>query len=193
MKISFEQGRKMLMSGHVIGVPTDTVYGIAAQIGHESALEKIYAIKHRARNKPLVVQIARLEQLDSLVKSVPEEFEHFKKFWPGPLTIVFENARPGLSQFVRNEKNTIAVRMSDHQLLLRLIGQTGPLAITSANLSGQPALSSAKGVHDTLGKNFPVLDGGACKHKLASTIIQLMPRGWQLLRNGVLSEENLKN
>lgn len=191
MKISFEKAKQLIRSGHVVAVPTETVYGLAASIQFPDAVTKIFDIKGRPADKPLIVHISSYAQLQEIVKTVPKSFEKIKKFWPGPLTVVFEANLEKVPEIVRAGGTTVAIRIPGHELLLKFIEQTGPLAAPSANISGHPSPTSAEDVLDNLGDDFAVLDGGACQYGVESTLIKLNDQSWELLREGAVSKADL--
>ncbi len=192
MIITFEQAIQYIQEGKVIAVPTDTVYGLAACIDNEEAIKEVFKIKKRPATKPLVVQVATWEQAEKLITHLPSSFSKIRTLWPGPLTIVFDANVKAVTNIVRAKGPTVAIRISDHELLRNLIAKTGPLAIPSANISSQPAATNAKEVCNTFGNDFPVLDGGECAHGSESTIIRLTDKGWKILREGVISYAKIK-
>lgn len=192
MKISFREAVKQLKLGNVVAVPTETVYGLAASIENSHSVQKIFFHKKRPQDNPLIVHIANIRQLHDIVTEIPEAFYKLKSFWPGPLTIVFKANKKTVPSVVRAGLDTVAVRMPKHELFIRLLKQTGPLAAPSANLSGKPSATSVKHVHTDFGLDFPVLDGGRTHYGVESTVIQLKKSGWQYLRAGAISETSLQ-
>lgn len=191
MLIGFKNAVTRLKGGEVIAVPTETVYGLAATIKDSMALKKIFSIKERPAGKPLIVLINSLLQLPDLVKSLPDGFERLKPFWPGPLTIVFPANTQTVPPEVHAGTNTVAIRLTSHKLLRRLIAETGPLAAPSANKNGFREPIVAEDVEKSLGADFPVLDGGKCPYGVPSTLISLDNTGWRLLRAGALEPEKI--
>ncbi|MBU0506179.1 MAG: L-threonylcarbamoyladenylate synthase [bacterium] len=191
MSITIQKASELIVKGEIVAVPTDTVYGLAASINHPKAIEKIFALKKRPLNKPLVVQIANSAQGLSFIANLPKAFAQVQQFWPGPLTIVFQANTINVPNIIRAGGNTIALRISNHAELLQLITITGPLAIPSANISGSPAATTADDVYAAFGQNFPVLDCGPCQHGSESTIISLVNENWKILREGVITKEQL--
>ena len=136
-----------LTTGGVIAFPTDTVYGIGALINNEAALKRIYTIKERDLLKALPVMVSSLSQLPSLIDTESDSIAGHKLascFWPGALTLIFKKQLE-ISNFI-SQTNTIGIRMPDYSPVLDLINQTGPLAVTSANLSGNRNPLSAEEV-----------------------------------------------
>lgn len=191
MRISFSQAVKSLNSGQVVAVPTETVYGLAASLKFPNSVKKVFTLKGRPQDNPLIVHIADLEQLKNLCHDIPKNFSKICSFWPGPLTVVLTANKKNVPRVVRAGLSTVAVRVPSHPLMRRLIKKIGPLAAPSANVSGQPSPTRASHVEADLGSDFPVLDGGVCRHGVESTVIHLLPVGWELLRQGALSREKL--
>lgn len=189
MKISPTLAARLLTQGEVVGVPTETVYGLAASIAFPSALKKIFKLKGRPQDNPLIVHVADLKQLKGLVTHIPEALAKLKIFFPGPLTVVMPANKKRVPSVVRAGLDSVAVRMPDHQTFLKLLRKTGPLAAPSANLSGKPSPTAASHVEDDLGTDFPVLDGGRCRRGVESTVIRLKKTHWELLRHGALAAD----
>jgi L-threonylcarbamoyladenylate synthase len=192
MKLSLKRATELIREGHVVAIPTETVYGLAISLDHPLNIKKVYKLKNRPKDNPLIVHIANYQQLEALVQGIPERFKKLKKFWPGPLTVVFKANLKTVPTAIRAGLKTVAIRMPSHPQLLKLIRQTGPLAAPSANPSGRPSATKAEHVKKDLGNDFPVLDGGACAHGVESTIISLNNEGWQLLRLGAISQDELE-
>lgn len=166
-----------LRHGAVLGVPTDTVYGLAAAIDCPAAIERVYAIKRRPATKPLPVLIARLSQMDRVALDVDDRLLALAAaFWPGPLTIVVP-AASGLPVPVlgrdRRGRATVGVRLPAHATIRELIEQCGGLlAVTSANLSDQPPALTTADVVQFLGATIDaVIDGGPSPGGAASTVV----------------------
>lgn len=191
MKITLGKAAALIKKGDVVAVPTETVYGLAASLQHAKAIRKVFSLKGRPGDNPLIVHISRLSQLKRLVTSVPPHFHELKKFWPGPLTLVFTANKKTVPSWVRAGLNTVAIRMPQHKILLKLIDQTGPLAAPSANLSGRPSPTKRSHIEDDLGSDFPVLDGGICRLGVESTVIDLKQNSFTVLRPGALSVEKM--
>lgn len=191
MKVSLEKAAALLSHGEVVAIPTETVYGLAASLKQETAIQKIFSLKGRPQDNPLIVHIADVKSLKVLVSDVPCFFDKAASLWPGPLTIVFPANLKNVPDVVRAGLDTVAVRIPFHPLTLKLIKMTGPLVAPSANLSGSPSATSVKHVEQDFGQNFPVLDGGRAEKGVESTVIRLHGNSWELLREGGYSEERL--
>ncbi len=165
-----------LEAGGVVAFPTETSYGLGALADHEAALNRIYEIKKRPADKPLLVIISAIKQLSGLASEIPPVSEILmEKFWPGPLTILFP-AVPGLPWPLHCGTGKVGVRISDNPWALELCKATGrPVTATSANLSGHPPAVSAREVQEQLSNPAPdfVLDGGSLLEGTCSTIVSV--------------------
>jgi len=183
-----------LKEGHLVAIPTETVYGLAADVFQPDAVQKIFCIKGRPPDNPLIAHISTIDQLERLVQNPsPELVLLAERFWPGPLTLVFErrNEVPGI---VSAHLKTIAVRMPSHPCARQVIESLGsPVAAPSANLSGRPSPTSAQDVLDDLGGFIPaVVDGGDCDFGIESTVVAFIDRVPVLLRPGAISRQTIE-
>lgn len=185
----------LIGSGGVVGLPTETVYGLAASAFDESAVEKIFIAKGRPQDNPLIVHIASLAMLDTAAASVPDVAKRLaERFWPGPLTMIFEKS-DRVPPAVTAGLSTVAVRFPSHKVAQALIEKTGlPLAAPSANRSGEPSPTTANHVYNDLNGRIPaILDGGSCTYGLESTVILLKGENdITLLRPGAVTVEMLR-
>lgn len=158
----------------LVVLPTDTVYGIAADAFSPTAVQALLAAKGRGPQSPPPVLIANTNTLAALAETVPEVAKKLAAtFWPGALTMIF-NAQGSLTWDLGETKGTVALRMPDHKIALALLEETGPLAVSSANLTGQPAATTCQQAADYLEDKVSVyLDGGNSPKGEASTIIDL--------------------
>ena len=184
---------RVILQGGVAAFPTETFYGLGADARNEEALQKIFQIKGREENKPLLVLIADREWLSGLVRNIPPVAGGLmEKFWPGPLTLVFE-ASPELSSLLTGGTGTIGVRLSPHpvaQALVRAVGRA--ITATSANLSGQPSASIAVEVFRALGNQVDaILDGGQTAGGLGSTVLDVSSSAPRIVRQGAISKAKL--
>ncbi|UOE44601.1 L-threonylcarbamoyladenylate synthase [Agromyces larvae] len=147
--------------GELVVIPTDTVYGLAADAFSATAVQRLLDAKGRDRTAPPPVLIPGLPTLDALATEVPDAVRALvAEFWPGGLTVVLR-AQPSLQWDLGETRGTVALRMPDHRIALELLSETGPLAVSSANLSGLPAATTAADAHEMLGESVAVyLDGG---------------------------------
>jgi L-threonylcarbamoyladenylate synthase len=181
-----------IKEGKIIAFPTETVYGLGAHVFNEKALKKIFNLKKRPQNKSLIVHVASFEDIEKVAQDIPKEFHLlFDKFFPGPLTVVLKK-KEGISSFVSKD-NTVAVRMPQNDITLRLIRLVGdPIVGTSANLSSQENSIQADAVKKNFdGKISAIIDGGRCSFGLPSTVLSLVGE-IKILRNGVLEKKQIE-
>jgi L-threonylcarbamoyladenylate synthase len=178
---------KALSGGDIIGLPTDTVYGLAADPFHTGAADRLFAVKGRPRNVELPVLVCDEAQALSLCTAVPGAARRLMDlYWPGPLTLVLPR-RPDLAADLGEEDATIGIRCPAHAVPLAICGQMGPIATTSANRHQEPALTTAQEVAATLGAELAfVLDAGPSEGK-PSTVVDCTGEAPRALREGQLS------
>ncbi len=194
MHVSLEQAIIKLQGGEVVAIPTETVYGLAADATNESALRKIYAVKERPANNPLIVHIADISHVEQWAAEFPSLARKLAEaFWPGPLTLVLP-AKASVSSIVRAGEPTVALRIPSHPLTLQLLKLSGlGLAAPSANKYTQLSPTTAAHVQAGLGDEVAVLDGGACQVGIESTIVSVTGDDWRLLRHGIITEAEIVN
>ena len=186
----------------LVVLPTDTVYGIGCDAFSPAGVKALLAAKGRGRQSPPPVLIPNLNTLAALAEYVPAAATKLAEaFWPGALTIILRS-QPSLSWDLGETNGTVAFRMPDHKIALALLEETGPMAVSSANLTGQPAANTAAAAHDYLGDSVQVyLDGGPSPKGEASTILDLTdlsadaenPNGKiRVVRRGALSIEAIR-
>lgn len=193
---NFELSRAVaaLKSGHPVVFPTETVYGLGAPLFHEEAVRKIFSIKGRPSDNPLIAHIASLDEARRLSDSLSAPFYTLAEaFWPGPLAIIVKK-RPEVPDLVSAGHPTIAIRMPSHSIACRLIEGVGePLVAPSANLSGRPSPTCLRDVLEDLnGKVRYAIDGGECEVGIESTVISLVHSAPTLLRPGKITREMLE-
>jgi L-threonylcarbamoyladenylate synthase len=182
----------LLRAGEVVGFPTDTVYGLAALASHERGVRRVFEVKGRSLNQPLILMVAEAEQLEGWACVDERARTYMRRWWPGPLTLVLpavEGVGPPLTSATR--PYTIAVRIPAHEVALALLRATGePLATTSANRSGEPpALTPLESAWvEGLGA---VLDGGRAPGAVPSTLLDVSGDEPRVLRAGPVSAEEL--
>ncbi|MEL5991490.1 L-threonylcarbamoyladenylate synthase [Microbacterium phosphatis] len=166
------QARQAIARGQLVVLPTDTVYGVAADAFSATAVQRLLDAKGRGRQQPPPVLVSGVDALRALVEEVPEPVESLvERFWPGGLTIVLP-AQPSLTWDLGETRGTVAVRMPDHRIALELLRETGPLAVSSANLTGRPAAVVGDDARAMLGDSVAVyLDDGPSRTGVASTIL----------------------
>ncbi len=185
---------KILKNGGVVGIPTETVYGLAASAYNPEAISKIFTAKGRPQDNPLIVHIASVTTLNEIAEEIPEAaLSCAEKFWPGPLTMVLKKTAK-IPSCVSAGLDTVAVRMPSNQTAKRIISESGlPLAAPSANISGSPSPTSADHVlNDLDGKIDAVLMGEECNVGVESTVITLVGEHPVLLRPGGVTLEQLR-
>ncbi len=183
-----------LLHGEVVAIPTDTVYGLAADPFNLSAVEEIYRVKGRPDERALPILVNSLDQAMLLSREVPRNFLRLaEKFWPGALTLVVD-ASHRLPLKVTANTGRIALRWPRSEVVARLIEEfDGPLTGTSANLSGSPACTGAEQVFTQLGERLVlILDAGETKSASPSTIVELHGDTWKVLREGAISSKEIE-
>jgi L-threonylcarbamoyladenylate synthase len=178
--------------GRLVVLPTDTVYGVAADAFDPDAVRDLLAAKGRGREMPPPVLISAATTADALALGLPKYaralMEHF---WPGALTIVGKQ-QPSLQWDLGDTRGTVAIRMPDHPIALGLLERTGPLAVTSANLTGRPPATDAAQAEEMLGESVDVIvDAGPSPGGEASTIIDVTGVQGRVLRRGALGVDEL--
>lgn len=189
-----ELAAKLLKQGKVIGLPTETVYGLAASAYNENAVKEIFKVKGRPQDNPIIVHICDMLMLRSVVKEIPKEAVALAKaFWPGPLTMIFKKSEL-INDTVTCKMDTVAVRMPSHPVAKRVIEKCAlPVAAPSANLSSKPSPTTAKHVLDDLHGRIPlILDAGSCEFGVESTVISLVESVPTIFRPGVITLEQIK-
>ena len=190
-----EKAAKDLQNNEVVAFPTETVYGLGANATSDEAVAKIFKAKGRPSDNPLIVHIADITQLHSFVDSIPSKAQILMDaFWPGPLTILFQHKKGSLSNLVTPGLSTVAVRMPDHPVALRLIKEANlPIAAPSANLSGKPSPTLASHVwEDMNGKISGIVDSGPTGVGLESTVIDCTSDIPMILRPGGVTQEQIE-
>jgi L-threonylcarbamoyladenylate synthase len=193
MRISLEEAASKLKQGELVAIPTETVYGLAADASNDLALAKIFSTKQRPTDHPLIVHISDVSQVPNWASVFPETaIKLAQAFWPGPLTLILP-AKSHVSKVVRGGEATIALRVPNHPLTLALLKLSQlSVAAPSANLFTQLSPTTANHVEAGLGANMPVLDGGACQVGIESSIVSVAADGsWRLLRPGMISEADI--
>ena len=188
-----QKAAQYLQKGELVAIPTETVYGLGANGLDPTAVAKIFAAKGRPQDNPLILHIADAKELDKLCHHIPEAaFKLADAFWPGPLTIVLP-AKDIVPKCTTAGLPTVAVRCPDCEVTREIIRLAGvPVAAPSANLSGKPSTTTAEHVyHDHNGKLPLIVDGGACRVGVESTIIDLTETPPRLLRPGGITPEQL--
>ncbi len=188
-----EAATTAVRSGRLVVLPTDTVYGVGADAFDAAAVRRLLRAKGRGRDMPPPVFIAARTTLDALATNLPMYArELVAALWPGPLTLVCRQ-QPSLTWDLGDNRSTVAIRMPDSEPALRLVQATGPLAVSSANISGQPPATLVEEAQEMLGESVAVyLDGGASPGDTASTILDVTGPTGRVLRRGPVPLERLR-
>ena len=184
-----------IRAGEVLGMPTDTFYGLAADPFNLRAVDRVYDIKTRSRHKPLSLLIESVDQAEELAKKLPEEFYALaRKFWPGPLTVIVK-AGSRLPLKVTANTGNVALRVPNAKIPLAVVTAAAiPITATSANLSGAAECTTAEQVHDQLhGRISIIVDGGISPRDIPSTIIDLSDEEarWKIIREGAIPKDEI--
>lgn len=182
---------EVFASGGLVAFPTDTVYGLGADPFQPDAVVKIYQVKKRPADKSIPVLLGAREDLSKVVRKVPAAAAKLMQaFWPGALTLVLEK-QPAIPTVV-SSTHTIGVRIPDHQIAQQLLRSVGPLAVTSANLSGEPEANEATQVLDQIGGSFDLLiDAGRTAGARPSTVVDCTIQPVVIIREGPVSREEI--
>ena len=183
-----------LVRGSVIAIPTDTFYGLAADPFNLAAVGHIYLVKGRPETRALPILVNSTALAVSLARDVPYTFHKLaQKFWPGPLTLLVD-ASNHIPLKVTAHTGQVALRWPKSPIISALIDLvSGPITGTSGNISGQPACSTAVELLEQLGDRLPlILDAGETTGTLASTIVKLEDEEWTVMREGVISTEQIR-
>lgn len=191
----YREAVSLLLNDEVVGMPTETVYGLAGNALSPSAVAKIFEAKGRPQDNPLIVHISQFDEIYSLASSVPESAKLLaERFWPGPLTMIVPKS-DAVPDCVTARLDTVAVRCPSHPVANRLIKESGvPIAAPSANLSGKPSPTRAEHVFDDMNGRIPlIIDGGECLDGVESTVILLVGDKPRLLRPGNVTLGELRS
>ena len=180
--------------GQVVGVPTDTFYGLGADPFNLAAVEEIYRVKGRPENRALPILVSSVEQAAMLTRDPPDNFLKLaQKLWPGALTIVVQASHKVPLKVTAN-KGRVALRWPNARVACAIIEQVGsPITGTSANISGYPSCSNAHELVQQLGERLPlILDSGDTGARVSSTIVNLDGEDWKIVRQGQISEDEIE-
>jgi L-threonylcarbamoyladenylate synthase len=191
---SLETACELLSSGEVVAIPTETVYGLAGNALNTEAVDKIYSIKSRPRNNPLILHIPGIDRLQDYVKDVPDlALKLAEKFWPGPLTLLLPKANHVIGEVTAGLPN-LAIRVPAHPLTLNLLNMLSfPLAAPSANPYGYISPTNPAHVNSQLGEKIKyILDGGSCIRGVESTIVGFEDNCPVIYRMGAVTPGDIK-
>jgi L-threonylcarbamoyladenylate synthase len=186
---------EQIRAGQVLGMPTDTFYGLAADPFNLRAVERVYEIKSRSRHKPLSLLIESVDQAEDLARPLPDEFYKLaRRFWPGPLTIIVRAASRLPLKVTANTGN-VALRVPAAKIPLAVVQAAAiPITATSANLSGAAECTTAEQVRDQLQDRISIIvDGGTSPREVASTIVDLSDEEarWRVIREGAIPAQEI--
>jgi L-threonylcarbamoyladenylate synthase len=185
---------EFLRRGELVAIPTDTYYGIAADPFNLAAVDQLYRVKGRPETRALPILVNKISQGISLSRDVPYSFHKLAaKFWPGPLTLLVE-ASTAVPLKVTAQTGNVALRWPNSAIVNGLIELlNGPVTGTSGNISGQPACSTAIDLLEQMGDRLPlIIDAGETPGSLASTIVRLEENDWEVMREGVITEQEIR-
>jgi len=193
-RVELNKAASIIRSGGVVAFPTESFYGLGVNAWDEQAIQRLFAIKKREENQPILLLIPTTNLLNQYVIRIPEIANQImEEFWPGGLTLIFE-ANPDLPHLLTSGTGKIGLRLSSHPLATALAQSVGgPITGTSANISGQAACSSAEAVRHSLGGSVDfVLDGGETDGGKGSTIMDITVDPPTIIREGMVSREELE-
>lgn len=188
-----------LRQGELIIFPTETVYGIGADLFNKTSVQKIFDLKQRSAGKPLAAMVSSLKQVEGLCSDIPDAFYVLaEEFLPGPLTIILKvktNSHKTIPDIVCGGMNTLGIRFPDCEPILRIIDEFGsPIASTSANFSGNPSFTNVNGLINNFdGLVKVIVDGGETKYGKESTVLSLVGAQIEILRVGVIDEASIRS
>lgn len=193
-KKSINQASDLLKAGEVVGVPTETVYGLAGDATNKYAIKKIFEAKGRPNDNPLIVHISSMDMLTGVVSFVSDDAKKLASvFWPGPLTMVMPKGDKICKETCAG-LNSVGVRMPANDIAREIIEISGvPFAAPSANLSGKPSPTTAQDVYnDMYGKIELIIDGGECEAGIESTVVSMLNETPIILRPGIVTKEDIE-
>ena len=193
LRNSIQLAANFIREGKLVAFPTETVYGLGANALDPMAVAKIFELKERPSFDPLIVHISHISQVESLTQGIDERvYKLAEKFWPGPLTMVLPKSNL-VPDIVTSGLQTVGIRMPSNEIALELITESGcPIAAPSANKFGRISPTTANHVRKQLPNVDFILDGGKTTVGIESTIIRLTENGLQILRNGIITLEELE-
>ncbi|MCX8202517.1 MAG: L-threonylcarbamoyladenylate synthase [Candidatus Micrarchaeota archaeon] len=184
----------MINKGEVIVFPTETVYGLGANAFDSRAVSKIFEIKNRPKDNPLIVHISSKDMLSYLAREINSDAEKLaEKFWPGPLTLILKK-NPIMPDVTTAGLDTVAIRMPNNSIALDIIKVSSvPIAAPSANISGRPSSTTAMDAFSDLNGKVPlIIDGGQCKIGIESTVINMTTEPYTIVREGYITKEEIE-
>ncbi len=194
LKKGLERAVECLLSGGLVAFPTESFYGLAVDSTNETAIKRLFSVKKRRPNIPVLILIPSAGKLNRLVKQLPSVADRLiEQFWPGPLTLLFE-AGPRVSPLLTAGTGKIGVRLSSHPIATALTKGLGvPITGTSANISGRAACRNAQDIVSSFGQGVDlILDGGETEGEVASTVLDITVHPPEILREGMIQRSRLE-
>lgn len=192
MNVSIPKAVEILKSGDPVAFPTETVYGLGADAWNPDAIGKVFEVKGRPSDNPLIVHIASRDSVDDFAAKIPQAATKLMEAcWPGPLTLIFKK-KPEVLDLITAGLDTVALRWPNHALAQELIFRAGPLVAPSANKSGRPSPTKASHVTEDFGDEFPVIDGGYTQIGLESTVLDVSKLPLCIYRPGYIGKEKIE-
>lgn len=194
MRISLLQAKEALQKSQVVAIPTETVWGLAAPLGDEKAIQQIFDLKKRPQENPLIIHISDFNDLKEYILDPlpPHTLDLAKAFWPGPLTLVLPCRQEQIPSIARANLPSAGFRVPRTKATRELLQQVGPLVAPSANLSGRPSSTTVEHIEEDFGTAFPCLETDElCECGIESTILVFQENKWQVGRLGALSIESI--
>lgn len=188
-----EKAAQFILNGEVIAHPTETIYGLAADVFNKKAVKKIYDLKMRDYGLPIAIIVANTNMLRELIIGIPERVEVLmRRFWPGPLTILFQVNDSFPKSLVTNT-GKVGVRISSDPITAALVSKVGrPITTTSANRSGFPPSLHVKHVKKYFGNRIPcIIDGGECEPSRGSTVVDVAEETMRIIREGMVAADEV--
>lgn len=183
---------ELLKKGEAVAFPTETVYGLGADAWNPSAIKKVFEIKGRPTDNPLIVHIASKEMVSDFTTDISAAaYKLMEQCWPGPLTLIFKK-KPNVLDLISGGLDTVALRWPNHPISQELIFRVGPLVAPSANTSGRPSPTRAEHVGEDFGSDFPVIDGGQTQIGLESTVLDVSGPSLTIYRPGYISKDRIE-
>lgn len=185
---------ELLKNGEVVGVPTETVYGLAGDATNSKAIKKIFEAKGRPADNPLIVHISNMEMLDGLVSYVSEDVKKLAAvFWPGPLTMIMPKGYKVCDETCAG-LNSVGIRMPENKIARDIIDKSNiAFAAPSANISGRPSPTTAQDVMRDMNGRIPlIIDGGECQAGVESTVVSMLNETPVILRPGIITKEDIE-
>ena len=194
LKAALDNSRKVLLSGGIVAFPTESFYGLAVDIKNDGAIEKLFALKQRDRNNPILIILPEIDALNKYAEDIPDQaVKLIDAFWPGGLTMLFK-ASQNISSLLTADTGKIGVRYSSHSVATALAKAIGrPVTGTSSNISGHPPCVTAGEVFDYFGETIDlILDNGSTQGGPGSTIVDVTVKPCVVLREGMVLKKDIE-